>query len=85
MVWQIFCIIFCYLLNIEFKIKTVVDRYNKFFKKRRKEYIKELLKKTSEVRFTFEYPLRVRVIGYVNRDGEAQSMIKKVDLKKNKN
>jgi hypothetical protein len=69
--------------NIEFKLTTVLNRYNRFFKKRRKEYIKELLKKTSEARFTFEYPLRVPAeIKHVERDGEKQSIIKKVGLKK---
>ena len=68
--------------EIEFKLTTVFDRYNKFFKNRRKEYIKKLLKKTSEVRFTFEYPLRVPVIEYIIQDDEKQPEIKEVDLKK---
>ena len=68
--------------SIDFNIGKVLDCYNKFFKKRRNEYIKDLLKKTSEVRFTLQYPLRVPVMGYINRDGEKQSIVKKVDLKK---
>ncbi len=69
--------------RIEFKIAGILDRYKMFFQKRRKEYIKELLKKTSEVRFTFEYPIRVPAeIKHVERDGEKQSIIKKVELKK---
>jgi len=68
--------------SIEFKIAKVLDRYYKFFKKRRKEYIKNLFRKTSEVRFTFEYPLRVPVIKHIKINGEIQSIIKKVNLKK---
>lgn len=66
--------------EIEFKIDKLFERYHKFFKNRRKEYIKDLIKKTSEVRFTLEYPLRVPVIEQVNRNGERQSIIKSVDL-----
>jgi len=68
---------------IDFNIGKVLDRYNKFFNKRRNEYIKKILMKTSEVRFTFEYPIRVPTeIKIVERDGKEQSLIKKVDLKK---
>ena len=68
--------------NIEFTIDKVLDRYNKFFKKRRKEYVKGLIKRTSEVRFTFEYAIRVPAeIKQVERNGEEQSIIKKVGPK----
>jgi hypothetical protein len=59
-------------LNIDFQFVTepyavkidpnkLVDRHSKFFRKRRKEYLVELIKRTSEVRFTFNYPLRMPV------------------------
>ena len=67
--------------EVKCKISTLLDRYNKFFKKRRKEYIKNLLKKTSEVRFTLDYPIRVPVIQNINKNGEQPSIIKRVDLK----
>ena len=67
--------------EVKCKISTLLDRYGKFFKKRRKEYIKTLLKKTSEVRFTLDYPIRVPVIQNINKNGEQQSIIKSVDLK----
>lgn len=68
--------------NIEFRISTILQRYNKFFKKRRKEYIKKLLRKTSAVRFTFEYPLRVPIIEKRVINGEQQTIIKGVTLRK---
>jgi len=58
--------------EVNFKISTVLKRYNKFFKKRRKEYIKKLLQKTSAVRFTFEYPIRFPVIENKVKNGEQQ-------------
>jgi hypothetical protein len=59
-----------------------LQRYAKFFKKRRKEYIKKLLQKTSAVRFTFEYPIRVPVIENKVKNGEQQTIIKGVTLRK---
>jgi hypothetical protein len=68
--------------DIEFTIDKILDRYNKFFKKRRKEYVKGLIKRTSEVRFTFEYAIRVPAeIKQVEKNGEEQSIIKKVGPK----
>jgi hypothetical protein len=67
--------------QVKLKISTLLDRYGKFFKKRRKEYIKILLKKTSEVRFTLDYPIRVPIIENITINGEQQSIIKRVDLK----
>ena len=46
---------------VEFKLSKLIERYNYFFKKRRKEYLLNLIKRTSDVRFTFEYPLKVPV------------------------
>ena len=68
--------------EVNFKISTVLKRYNKYFKKRRKEYIKKLLQKTSAVRFTFEYPLRVPIIENKVKNGEQQTIIKGVALRK---
>jgi hypothetical protein len=68
--------------RIEFKISTVLEHYNKFFKKRRKEYFKKLLQKTSAVRFTFEYPIRVPIIENKVKNGEKQTIIKGVTLRK---
>jgi hypothetical protein len=67
--------------EVKCKISKLLDRYNKFFKKRRKEYIKKLLIKTSQVKFTLDYPIRVPVIQNINKNGEQQSIIKSVDLK----
>jgi hypothetical protein len=68
--------------QVSFKISTLLDRYDKFFEKRRKEYFKKLLKKTAAVRFTFEYPLRVPVIENKVINGEQQTIIKGVTLRK---
>jgi hypothetical protein len=66
---------------IKFKLTKIINRYNLFFEKKRKEYIKDLIKRTSEVKFTFEYPLRAPVYKNVKRNGDVVSVIKKVDLK----
>ena len=58
--------------QVSFKISTLLNRYNKFFQKRRKEYLNKLLRKTSEVRFTFEYPLRVPVFENKVINGQQQ-------------
>jgi hypothetical protein len=68
--------------EVNFKISALLQRYAKFFKKRRKEYIKKLLQKTSAVRFTFEYPLRVPIIENKVKNGEQQTIIKGVTLRK---
>ena len=68
--------------EVNFKISAVLQRYAKFFKKRRIEYFKRLLKKTSAVRFTFEYPLRVPIIENKVNKGEKQTIIKGVTLRK---
>jgi len=46
---------------VEFKLSKLIKRYDYFLEKRRKEYLLKLIKKTSDVRFTFEYPLKVPV------------------------
>ena len=47
---------------VEIKMSKFIERYNKYFRKRRKEYLLNLLNRTSHVRFTFEYPLKVPVL-----------------------
>jgi len=47
--------------TIELKIKKLKERYNSFFRKRRAEYLLDLIKRTSEARFTMQYPLRVPI------------------------
>jgi hypothetical protein len=56
--------------QVSFKISTLLDRYDKFFEKRRKEYFKKLLKKTAPV-------IENKVI-----NGEQQTIIKGVTLRK---
>jgi hypothetical protein len=68
--------------EVNFKISPLLQRYAKFFKKRRKEYFKKLLRKTSAVRFTFEYPIRFPVFENIVINGEQQSIIKAVTLRK---
>jgi hypothetical protein len=69
--------------QFEFKITGILDRYKMFFPKRRKEYIKGLIKKTSEVRFSFEYPIRVPAeIKQIERNDIQYSIIEKVGLTK---
>jgi hypothetical protein len=68
-------------IGIEIKISKIFNRYQKFFQKRRKENIKDLIKRTSEVKFSLEYPLRIPVLNAVNMNGEATQAIAKVDLK----
>jgi hypothetical protein len=67
--------------EVNFKISALLQSYAKFFKKRRKEYFKKLLRKTSAVRFTFEYPIRVPVIENKVKNGEQQTEIKDVTPK----
>ena len=67
--------------EVKLKISSVLQRYNRFFTNRRKEYFKKLLRKTSAVRFTFEYPLRVPVIENKVIDGAQQTIIKDVTLR----
>ena len=43
------------------KLSKLKEKFNNFFKKRRGEYLLDLIKRTSEVRFTMEYPLRVPI------------------------
>jgi hypothetical protein len=66
--------------RIEIKFSKIFDRYLSFFQKRRKEYFKDLIEKTSEVKFSLEYPLRIPVLKTVNNNGNAIQVIAKVDL-----
>jgi hypothetical protein len=47
---------------VEIKLSKLIKRYAMFFKKRRKENLLNLINRTSDVRFTFEYPLKVPVL-----------------------
>jgi hypothetical protein len=62
-------------VQLDFKISELLKRYSSFFKKRRNEYFKKLLRKTSEVRFTFEYPIRFPVFENKVINGEKQTEI----------
>jgi len=80
--WQGFAFACKFIFEVNFKISAVLQSYAKFFKKRRKEYIKKLLRKTSAVRFTFEYPIRFPIIENKVKKGEQQTIIKGVTLRK---
>jgi hypothetical protein len=43
-------------------LSKLVKRYGKFFNKRRKEYLFDLIKRTSKTRFSFSYPLKVPAV-----------------------
>ena len=66
--------------RIKIKLSKIFNRYLRFFHKRRKENIKDLIRRTSEVKFSFEYPLRIPVLKTVNNKGNATQVIAKVDL-----
>jgi hypothetical protein len=68
--------------QIEFKIDNILDRYKTFFQKRRREYLKDLIRRTSKIRFTLDYQLRIPLTQYKEKNGEPYSIIVKVDLKK---
>jgi hypothetical protein len=67
------------LYQVEFKRNKFVERYKKFFKGRRIEYLNELIKRTSEVRFSLEYPIQMPVINeYVYKKETVKKIIKKI-------
>ena len=47
--------------TVELNLSKLKTRYSNFFKQRRGEYLLDLIKRTSEVRFTMPYPLRVPI------------------------
>jgi len=62
---------------IEFSRYKFVERYKKFFKDRRTEYLTELIKRTSEVRFSLEYPIQKPIINeYVYKGKSVSKIIK---------
>lgn len=69
-------------VEMKFEISEVLQHYDSFFRKRRREYFKDLLIKTSEVRFSLIYPIRVPIIQNEVKNGEPQPVIKDVDLRK---
>jgi len=68
--------------RVKFKIESIIDRYGKFFQNRRGQSIKNLISRTSQARFTFEYPVRVPVFKSIIRNKEKENIIKRVALKK---
>ena len=67
------------LYNVEFKRNKFIERYKNFFKDRRTEYLTDLIKRTSEVRFSLEYPIQKPVIKeYVYKGKTVEKIIKKI-------
>jgi hypothetical protein len=61
---------------IEINLRNFAKRYEDFFaQSRRFEYLPELIKRTSEVKFTFDYPLRHPVIKTYQYNGETKTKI----------
>ncbi len=67
-------------IRIEINLSKIFNRYQRFFHKRRKENIKDLIIRTSEVKFSLEYPLRIPVLKTVKNKGNATQVIARVDL-----
>lgn len=66
------------LFGVEFNRNKLAERYQKFFKGRRSEYLNELIKRTSEVRFSLEYPIQKPVINqYVHKEKTISKIIDK--------
>jgi len=63
------------LYVIELDRSKFVERYKDFFKDRRTEYLTELIKRTSEARFSMEYPIQTPVIKEYNDQGKTGSKI----------
>jgi hypothetical protein len=68
--------------QIEIKIDNILNRYKTFFQKRRREYLKDLIQRTSKIRFTLDCQLRIPVTKYREKNGEPDTVIVKVDLKR---
>ncbi len=65
-----------YLLKI--KLRNFSERYKLFFSKNRRiEYIPELISRTANVKFTFDYPLQHPIIETYRYKGEPKSKILK--------
>jgi hypothetical protein len=65
---------------IDLNLQHIAKKYSIFFRGRRKEYIKTLIRRTAEVRFTFEYPVRVPLIKHIKKGDDLLPIIKGVDL-----
>jgi hypothetical protein len=66
--------------GIDLNLQHVAEKYSIFFRERRKEYLKTLIRRTAEVRFTFEYPVRVPLIKHIKKGDDLLPIIKGVDL-----
>jgi hypothetical protein len=65
------------VLGMEINLRNFLKRYKLFFSKnRRTEYISELIKRTAEVKFSFDYPLQHPVIDVYEYRGETKEEIK---------
>jgi len=65
---------------IDINLHYLAEKYSNFFRERRKEYIKTLIRRTAEVKFTFEYPVRVPLIKHIKKGNEDLKTIKRVYL-----
>jgi hypothetical protein len=63
------------IYTIECGVPQLIERFNIFFKKRRKEYLLNLIKRTSETRFTFQYPIRYPVTKEYQSNGKTERKI----------
>jgi len=60
--------------SVEINLRNFTERNKAFFAEyRRNEYLSDLIKRTSDVRFTFEYPLRHPVIETYQCNGEPKT------------
>ena len=64
------------VLITEINLRNFLKRYNVFFSEnRRTEYMSELIKRTADVKFTFDYPLQHPVIEEYQHNGETRTRI----------
>jgi len=62
--------------NVKIDLNKITDRYKEFFgNNRKREYLPELIKRTSEVKFSFEYPLQHPVVKTYQHQGESKTKI----------
>jgi hypothetical protein len=65
----------CAVFASEINLRRFHERYRLFFSERRIEYLKELIKRTANVKFTLDYPLQHPVIETYRYNGETKSKI----------
>jgi hypothetical protein len=65
---------------IDLNLQHIAEKYSIFFRGRRKEYIKTLIRRTAEVKFTLEYPVRVPLVRHIKKGDGLLPIIKGVDL-----